>query len=148
MSYVDNSLVPGEQVIYRAKISLFVFITPLIWLVFLGFLVSKIQKSLLPLVILAGLYVIIRILLTYYSTEFALTNKRIIAKTGFIRRHSVEIMLSKLESITVAQSIDGRIWGYGTVTVVGSGGTREPFKLISKPMELRKVVNSHIPTTI
>ncbi len=83
-------------------------------------------------------------MLVILTTEFALTNRRIIAKKGIIRQHSMEILLDKVESITISQPLDGRIFGFGTVTVIGSGGTQELFKSISNPMELRKQVNSQI----
>jgi uncharacterized membrane protein YdbT with pleckstrin-like domain len=69
------------------------------------------------------------------------SNKRVIAKTGFIRRRSLELLLTKIESLGVSQPIVGRIFNYGTITVTGTGGTKEPFKNIMNPMELRQVVN-------
>lgn len=82
--------------------------------------------------------------LVILSTEFALTNCRIIAKKGFIFQHSIEILLNKVESISVSQPLIGRILGFGTVTIIGSGGTQEVFKSIDNPMELRKQVNDQI----
>ena len=82
--------------------------------------------------------------ITYLTTEFALTNKRIIAKSGLVRRRSVELLLPKVESIGVDQPILGRILDYGTITVTGTGGTKEPFGTIAEPMELRKRVNAQI----
>jgi len=76
--------------------------------------------------------------ITYSTSEFGVTNKRILGKVGFIRRHSLEILLTKVESIAVNQGILGRIFGYGTIVVTGSGGTKELFPKISKPLELRK----------
>jgi uncharacterized membrane protein YdbT with pleckstrin-like domain len=148
MGYIEDSLVPGEQVLYKAKISMLAFITPVLLLALLWYIAAQVHQLLVFFVFLFSLYVLVRLLVVVISTEFALTNKRIIAKTRLIRRQSLEIMLSKLESITVSQSLDGRIWGYGTVVVVGSGGTRQPFRLISKPMELRKRVNAQISLAV
>lgn len=89
-----------------------------------------------------------RIFLVYKTTEFALTNKRIIAKKGILRRHSIENLLNKIESITVNQPLDGRIWGYGTVIVTGSGGTQEDFRMIGRSMELRKMVNTRTASLV
>jgi len=55
------------------------------------------------------------------TSEFAVTNKRVLIKTGLVRRHSLETLLSKIESIGVAQSILGRILGFGTIVISGNG---------------------------
>jgi uncharacterized membrane protein YdbT with pleckstrin-like domain len=73
-----------------------------------------------------------------YSDEFAITNKRIIVKTGLISRKTLEMNLNKIESVNVDQSILGRMLGYGTITIIGTGGTREEFPNISNPIEFRK----------
>jgi uncharacterized membrane protein YdbT with pleckstrin-like domain len=78
------------------------------------------------------------------TTEFALTDKRIIAKTGLLQRHSLEIVLPKVESIRVIQPLIGRLLDYGTIVVVGTGGTAERFRFISHPHILRKRVNASL----
>jgi len=73
-----------------------------------------------------------------YSDEFAITNRRLIIKTGLISRKTFEMNLSKIESVNIDQTLLGRILGYGTIMIVGSGGTRETFPNIKKPLEFRK----------
>jgi uncharacterized membrane protein YdbT with pleckstrin-like domain len=73
-----------------------------------------------------------------YTDEFAITNKRVIIKTGLISRKTFEMNHSKIESVNVDQSILGRILGYGTIGIVGSGGTREVFPNIKNPLAFRK----------
>lgn len=73
-----------------------------------------------------------------YTDEFAVTNRRVIVKTGLISRKTLEMNLSKIESVNVDQSISGRLLGYGTITIIGTGGTRESFPNISKPLLFRK----------
>ncbi|CAI1715215.1 Bacterial membrane flanked domain [Serratia quinivorans] len=87
---------------------------------------------------------LLNVVIKIITTELALTNKRIIAKFGFIRRSTVELRLEKVESIGVDQSILGRILGYGTIVVKGTGGTATPIPSISKPLEFRRVVNNHL----
>ncbi|PKP13316.1 MAG: hypothetical protein CVU08_05870 [Bacteroidetes bacterium HGW-Bacteroidetes-3] len=77
-------------------------------------------------------------LIDRYTDEFAITNKRVIIKTGLISRKTFEMNHSKIESVNVDQSILGRILGYGTIRIVGSGGTKEVFPNISKPLLFRK----------
>jgi len=115
-SYVQNNLITGEQVVYEAHLH---------WIIFYSL------RSLLTLVILP--------LIDRWTSEFAITNKRVIMKVGLIRRKALEMNLSKIESVNVDQTIMGRILGYGAITIIGTGGTRESFHRISKPMEFRRV---------
>jgi uncharacterized membrane protein YdbT with pleckstrin-like domain len=80
----------------------------------------------------------------YVSSEFAVTNKRLVIKTGLVYRETLELVLTKLETIGVDQTIPGRIFNYGTIVVTGTGGTKEPFKDIAKPLEFRKHVQSQL----
>lgn len=73
-----------------------------------------------------------------YTDEFAITNKRVIIKTGLISRKTFEMNHSKIESVNVEQGVLGRLLGYGTIRVVGSGGTKEAFSKIQNPLVFRK----------
>lgn len=78
------------------------------------------------------------------STEMAVTNKRVLVKVGIMSRRSIEIMLSKIESVRVDQTVMGRIFGYGTIIVRGVGGTPEPFADIAHPLDFRRHVQEQI----
>ena len=78
------------------------------------------------------------------TTEFAVTDKRVIAKTGWLRRHTLEMLLQKIESVAVNQNILGRLLDFGTVTVVGTGGTKEGFPALQSPFQLRKEIHQII----
>lgn len=153
MSYVDQNLMPNEQVIYRAQIHWAMFLAPtlvmLIGLVFFGFLiVSRIVSGVFLLVaifpFLIGLINFIGAIVTYLTTEFALTDKRVIAKTGALQRRSIELLLPKVESIAVTQPVFGRLLDYGTIVVTGTGGTKEIFRGVASPLELRNKVNAQL----
>jgi uncharacterized membrane protein YdbT with pleckstrin-like domain len=73
-----------------------------------------------------------------WQSEFVITNRRIIIKTGLVARKTVEMNLSKIESVNVDQSVVGRILRYGSITIIGTGGTKETFHNISHPIEFRK----------
>jgi uncharacterized membrane protein YdbT with pleckstrin-like domain len=77
-------------------------------------------------------------LIAMSTSEFAITNKRIIIKVGLFSRYTLEMNLNKIESINVNQSVLGRMLGYGTIVVIGTGGTKEPFAGISDPITFRK----------
>jgi membrane protein YdbS with pleckstrin-like domain len=77
-----------------------------------------------------------------WTTELAVTNRRIIFKSGLIRRHTMEMSMSKVESVDVDQSILGRLLGYGTVTIRGTGGGIEPMRNIADPIAFRNHVTA------
>jgi uncharacterized membrane protein YdbT with pleckstrin-like domain len=114
-TYVDNNLIKDEKVQYETTYHAIIFFS---------------LRSLLTLFISP--------LIAKYTDEFAITNKRVIIKTGLISRRTFEMNHSKIESVSVDQSILGRILGYGTIKVVGSGGTKEWFPNIKAPLEFRK----------
>jgi uncharacterized membrane protein YdbT with pleckstrin-like domain len=143
MSYVDNSLIPDEQVVFRTHLHLVIFFIPIvllgisIWLFVYGFQVAA--ESVLGVALLWGLVKYV----DYASSEFAVTNKRVIIKVGVLRRRTVEMLNTKVEAVSVNQGILGRILGYGNIVVTGTGGTNEPFNGISSPLEFRRAVQAH-----
>jgi hypothetical protein len=78
------------------------------------------------------------------SSEFGVSTKRVLMKTGFLSRHSLETLLSKVESISVHQGLLGRLLGFGTIVVGGTGGSRELFFGIRAPLEFRRHVQEQI----
>jgi uncharacterized membrane protein YdbT with pleckstrin-like domain len=113
--YVNNHLIRDESVVHETKLH---------WVIFLTL------KSLFTLGIAP--------FLQRKLSEFVITNRRIIIKTGFIARSTFEMNLSKIESVNVDQTVTGRIFNYGSITIIGTGGTRETFHNISKPINFRK----------
>jgi uncharacterized membrane protein YdbT with pleckstrin-like domain len=83
-------------------------------------------------------------LLRRRATEMAVTNKRVIVKTGLTERRTIELLLTKIESIAVDEPALGRLLGYGTVVVKGTGETREVFERIYHPLEFREQVQRQI----
>ena len=113
--YVNNHLIKDESVVLETKYHWVIFFT----------LKSLLTLTIAPLLIRA-------------FSEFVITNRRIIIKTGFISRSSFEMNLSKIESVNVDQSVAGRILNFGSITIIGTGGTKETFHNISKPLNFRK----------
>jgi uncharacterized membrane protein YdbT with pleckstrin-like domain len=143
MSYVDNSLIPDEQVVFRARLNRIIFFPPLvllaisIWL--FAYSVPLGAEVVLAVTILWGLVKYV----DYASSEFAVTNKRVIIKVGVLRRRTLEMLNTKVEAVAVNQGILGRIFGYGDIVVTGTGGTNEPFNGIASPLEFRRAVQAH-----
>jgi uncharacterized membrane protein YdbT with pleckstrin-like domain len=125
-SYIEGTLIQDERVLYTGHISLWLHA----WLIILGVV-------LLPAFGIGLIFLLIA-WIKYKTTELAITNKRVIAKFGFISRKTVEINIPKIESIQVEQSVTGRLFNYGTLLIAGTGSSQAPILGISKPMEFRK----------
>jgi len=87
-----------------------------------------------------GLIALIPPVIDYTTSEFGVTDKRVIIKIGLIRRRTLELLLRHVEAILVDQSVMGRMLNYGSVTLTGTGGVRETFDNISNPLEFRRRV--------
>ncbi|MGB4059593.1 MAG: PH domain-containing protein [Burkholderiaceae bacterium] len=124
-SYIEKNLIAGEKIIYKGSTSLWSFF---VWII-LG--IITIPGGI-------GLVILLAVYLKYISTELAFTDKRVIAKFGFIRRKTIEMRIEKVESIQVDQGLMGRLLNYGTLIVSGAGNPQAPIPNISKPMEFRK----------
>ncbi len=124
-SYVEGALVADEKIVHEGHISLWSM-----WhLIALGILT-------LPIVI--GLFFLGQAYIRYKTTELAITTKRVIIKTGFIRRTTMELNLNKVESIQVDQAVMGRMFNFGTLILGGTGTTHAPIVGIADPIEFRK----------
>ncbi|MBC7708934.1 MAG: PH domain-containing protein [Rhizobacter sp.] len=125
-SYVEGALIKGEQVVYQGKVSIWSLLPLLLFgLVFLMFWGL-------------GLVFWIAAAIKYFTTELAITNKRVVAKFGLISRSTIEINLQKIESIQVNQGILGRIFNYGSIVVSGAGNPQAPIPGISSPLQFRR----------
>lgn len=78
------------------------------------------------------------------TSEFGVTTRRVIIKTGAVQRRTTEILLEKVESINVNQSFWGRLLNYGTIVVTGTGVTLEAFTNIADPLEFRRQIQAQI----
>jgi uncharacterized membrane protein YdbT with pleckstrin-like domain len=147
MSYIEKNLMNGENILYRARLHWVVFFWPVIWFVVAIVFFSRggdVAVTVGRIFILIGIAKAISSYISFSTSEFAVTNQRVIAKVGFIRRNSLEVLLGKIEAIQVNQDILGRILGYGSITVSGTGGTRDPFHNISNPLELRRKIQEQV----
>jgi len=148
MSYLRTTLLPEEQILYSTKPHYVIFFQIAGWLV-LSLLAFKFFGGFFlgTVLLLMSLSVGINALISYYCSEYAVTNKRIIMKVGFIRRKSLEIFLDRVEGVYVDQSIFGRILDFGTVIIAGVGGTKNPFLYIPHPLEFRNQIQQKLPTS-
>ena len=148
VSYVEEHLLPGETIQYRAHLHKLIFGWPVFFsLVLLTGAVLAFASAYAvagSLLIAAACLPLIWVLVIYSSSEFAVTDRRVIIKVGFIQRRTVETMLSKVENISVDQGFIGRMLDFGNITITGTGGTQEVFANIAAPLEFRRQVQGQI----
>ena len=125
MSYIDDSLIEGEVLVHRARVSW--------WSQF-----GLVLLGVVTLIVVVGLVFLIWAWIRVRSTELAITNRRIIAKFGFVKRHTVEINLDKVEALKVEQGVWGRILNFGTIFISGAGTSVAPIPDIADPLVFRR----------
>ncbi|HEX3660219.1 MAG TPA: PH domain-containing protein [Acidobacteriaceae bacterium] len=162
MSYIDKTLVPGEKVVYTTKLHWIVMVghlfTCLIFLAgagYLGYYLYYQRTTLQPgtlhileigliVLLFVALLVLIMGSVRRGATEMAVTTRRVVVKTGLASRRTIEMLLNKIETIEVDEPTLGRMLGYGSITMIGTGGTSEPFHKIAHPLEFRSCVQQEI----
>jgi uncharacterized membrane protein YdbT with pleckstrin-like domain len=153
MKYVEQVLQPGETVIYATTLHWLVYLRALIFfalavlcLMFAGSIqpggLDIALKIAAALLCVFGIVSAVSALIQRATTELAVTDRRVIFKTGIFRRHTVEMNLSKVETVGVNQSILGRLLDYGTVIVRGTGGSFEPIPFIGEPLTFRNHITA------
>ncbi len=160
MGYIEDNLISGEAITYRGHLHWKVVFWPgviavvfdalgiyLLWRATFGGSAEEKGGAMMLLgagLILFGIVPFAMAQIKRVSSEFAVTNKRVIVKTGMIKRDTVEMFLHKVESVNVDQSVAGRMLGYGTLALHGTGGTAETFHDIASPLEFRRQVQEQI----
>ena len=148
MSYVQRVLQPGEQVRQISSIHWIVY-WPGVAIALLAVVAYWLSDTrLLPgfwrctayALALVAVVLLIQPWIQWWVTEIAVTNRRVIYKKGLIRRQTNEMNLDKVESVRVEQSVLGRIFDYGTVTILGTGEGFETLRTIASPIKLRNSI--------
>lgn len=131
---------------YRTRLHWKIFVMPVLVsliLVALALWALSANRRLLAIPpIVVALLLLFAAWLRRNSSEFAVTNRRVIIKLGVMTTRSMELLLPKVEGITVTQSVAGRMFGFGEIVVTGSGGTQEPFDSIQSPLDFRQAVQA------
>lgn len=156
MHYIQESLATNERLIYATRPHWIVFAPGILTLVvaFLAwryiprYLLSAqpfwkgyyFHELLAAAIVVVAIIALLRAYIFFSTSEYGITNRRVIMKTGWIRRHSVEVFLQRIEGLSVNQTIPGRIFNYGTVLVVGTGGTSEFYPNVPSPVKFHRLV--------
>ena len=123
MSYIEKTLTTDEVVVSIFSIHNLFYVIPAV--------TSLILIGIAPL-------------LKLVFTEYGLTNKRIVVKTGIIGRSIEELKLSKVETVKLRQSILGRIFGFGDVVLSGTGASNLVLKTVSGPIEVKRTIDNQL----
>jgi uncharacterized membrane protein YdbT with pleckstrin-like domain len=161
VGYVEQNLNPGERVLYTTHLHWVVlFRSILVDALFSATAIALLVWSVASqhaepgearivgvcalMLLLFGNMILVIAVVRRKATEMAVTNKRVIIKVGFLTKRTVELFLDKVESVDVEQTLVGRMMGFGSVALRGTGGTNEPFPHVDNPLEFRRQVQNQI----
>jgi uncharacterized membrane protein YdbT with pleckstrin-like domain len=148
MRYVEEVLQPGEKILFVSTIHWLIYVPAILLLIaaivaaFWAGSGSEMWRWISLLCFALALLSAARAWFKRWTTEIAVTDRRVIYKRGFIRRHTIEMHMDKVESVDVSQSVLGRILDYGDVLVRGTGVGFEPLQMIESPIALRNAVTA------
>ena len=154
MRYVRRVLQPGETIVYATRLHWLIYkhtiLLSIACIILAGAAVSTSDNQGISLALgisavifaLLALSAGLRAFIRRVTTELAVTDHRVIYKSGLLSRHTIEMNRDKVESVDVDQSFLGRIFGYGTVIVRGTGGSLEPMRNIGDPLTFRTYITA------
>lgn len=146
MKFLITYLQQGEEIKYKARIHIFLFLQPAILLT-IGYMCYldniKMTHFLGITLLFLGLVSLVQRAFVKVGSIYAVTNRRVIIKTGVISRRTVELILEKCEGIQVVQSIFGRMFGYGSI-VVTTGGATNCYYYVVNPFQFKRAINEQI----
>jgi uncharacterized membrane protein YdbT with pleckstrin-like domain len=154
MSSFSKDLMEGERIVQRAHVSGVIYVPALLVLLLAaaatGFLLQEgadgreVARIAGPFLALCALGLALHAWIRRGSAQFAVTNKRVFIRYGFVRQRSTEILLGQVEGISVIQGFWARLFNYGSVVIEGTGGDAEPYRRIAAPLAFRRAVQEQI----
>jgi len=145
MTYITENLIPGEKVVFVTRLHPIVFLTPsILSFLALAFMIPSHVRGLGQILAPIAAVVWVMQIARYFRSEFGVTSRRVLIKTGFLTVDSHEILLAKVEGIAVHQGILARALGCGSIVITGTGGTAQRLDAIDAPFEFRKEVQQQI----
>jgi uncharacterized membrane protein YdbT with pleckstrin-like domain len=146
MRYIDKQLLTDEIIVYRTAFHWIVFFIPLFFTALVAGFFMYGQD--MPLINYGSLVIAIYFWMSAYikflTGDFAVTNQRVIMKTGLLRINTIEVFIQRIEAVEVERSIIGRLFNYGTVIITGIGGSKEPIRQVDDPLMFRRKVQEQI----
>lgn len=148
MSYIDRNLLPDERISFRTKKHLIIFLVPVILLILsfyayqfmhINFILQKIEWA-IPVMVLLYLG---SVTLEYITSEFVITNKRIIMREGFFFRHITELRIGTISQVNVNQNLLGQLLDYGDISL-NAFGAFDTFVKIAHPLRFQRTANEEL----
>ena len=152
MSYIDKNLIADESILFRTKKHTIIFFFPVVLMLISVFASKPIQSNFILVKIhwvpwLITLIFWVYVWLEYVTSEYAVTNKRVMMREGFFNRHVNEMRLSAISQVSVDQSLVGQILNYGMVTI-NAFGAFDSFSMIADPATFQKYVNEQLDKVV
>lgn len=154
--YVEKSLPPGERIVHRVNFNWTFSFFPVLWFAFgsapivmyamlqfgsgIPYADLRVGWWFVLGAFITGAVILLNHLIILWTTEIAVTTYRFVLKTGFISRNTQEVSLNKIEEIILHQSVWGRIFGYGKLTLRGTGVGKIDLPDIDNPLEVRRII--------
>jgi len=127
MRYIDESLADGEIILRRGKFPAVFWVGAWAALILLG-------------IIVVGVFIFLAAAIHMWTTDFAVTNRRVVLKRGWLNRRTQELAVENVEGVSLDQSIIGRLFGFGRVIVTGTGDATIVFPPTSHPIDFRRAI--------
>lgn|SRR3990167_8365072 len=158
MQYIEANLLQNEKLIYSVRPHWIIF-SSAAWAILFALLLLLYSPPILYIrvydiwtlrdvaiaaLVCMGGYWYISAYIYFKTSEYGVTNKRVVIKVGWIQRRSLELLLDKVEGVLVDQTLMGRIFNYGGITIIGTGGTKDAFPFIPNPLLFRKNTQQEI----
>lgn len=140
-SYIEKNLLPDEQIVYRTKKHYIIFLIPMLWTIATVICLINFNPFVVKLAIAPALAALVtwgNTLLIYATSDFAITNKRVMMREGFFFRHTNETRLATISNVTANQSLLAQLLSYGTIIISPFGGENDVFTEIANPFEFQK----------
>lgn len=129
MRYIDQSLAPGEVIIQRGKWPVIFWVGAWAALIILG-------------IAIVGIFIFLRAAIIMSTTDFAVTNKRVVVKRGWLNRRTAELAVESVEGVALDQSLIARLFGFGRVVVTGTGDATLVFPPMAHPVDFRRAIET------
>ena len=148
MTFIEKNLANNERIIYRAKLHWWIY-GQSVFLLILGIVVfalggkTEIVKIIGELLVVISLITLINAYIRSSASEFAVTNRRVMMKTGVTKRRLVELQLNRSDGLVIDQGIIGRIFNYGSI-IIRTGNLEEVFSPVADPYEFKRQINNAI----
>ena len=153
MSYIERSLGEGEQIVIRARFhwlynlrAWLAVLVPLVLLIAVMVYTDEMVRQGLAIFVAAllvtGIVIFFTMMIHKWTTEIGITSHRLVKKTGFISLKTAEVALPNIEGVRVNQGIWGRIFGYGSLRIEGTGDDSVDIPNIDDPVGFRRAIET------